>query len=465
MTPSMTDIIWLNDDLRVADNPLLRFDSAPEAMLVVYVLEARQLEPWHPQESGPRPGPARLGFLWQSLMALRGELLRLGSDLLVKIGTPADEIAALCQTFRPRRVRVSRQPCIDETAQLDALRPLLPDGTELDVVRGNTLLDTDELPFALEALPDSFSAFRRRVEKTCDIPAATPAPVTLPPWPDGASRGFPPLAQLCRYSAGWQADPRGEFDYEGGEKAGHARLNAYLWQSNGGAEPAGPGHYKQTRNGLVGPDFSTRFSAWLARGCLSPRQVHQAVKDWEAQYGACESSYWITFEVWWRDYFHHAAALDGATLFGRRALPPLTPEFEAWRAGKTGIPLIDAAMTELDATGFLSNRARQNAASYLVKDLGVDWRLGAAWFEHCLIDFDPASNWGNWRYVGGSGRDPRKDRYFNVLSQAERYDPQGRYVAHWLPELGVLAAAERHRPWQADPGRFARPLALPSPPR
>lgn len=461
MTQPLTDIIWLHDDLRVADNPLLHFASPPEAMLVVYVLDERKLAPWHPDDEGMRLGPARIRFLWQSVMELRGQLLRLGSDLLVKIGSPADEMAALCQALRPRRVRVSHSPCADEAADIDALRAQLPTGTGLDVIDNNTLIDAGSLPFAWQEWPGSFSAFRRRVEKGNEIPAPLAAPVTLPPWPDDASRGFPPLQHLCRESADWQADSRGEFDYGGGEAAGHARLQDYLWSHEAIGEQAGPAYYKQTRNGLAGADFSTRFSAWLARGCLSPRQVHQAVKDWEASHGQCESSYWITFELLWRDYFHHAAELDGAGLFGRRALPPLNDAFNAWRTGRTGIPFIDAAMIELSSTGFLSNRARQNVASYLVKDLKVDWRLGAAWFEHCLIDFDAPSNWGNWRYVGGTGRDPRRNRYFNVLGQAERYDPAGHYVARWLPALADLPADQRHRPWQKAPEHFARPLAEP----
>ena len=115
-------------------------------------------------------------------------------------------------------------------------------------------------------------------------------------------------------------------------------------------------------------------------------------------------------------------------------------------------------MRELAATGWLSNRARQNVASYLVHELGVDWRLGAAWFEHALIDFDVASNWGNWRYVAGVGRDPRGHR-FDVLWQAARYDPDGAYVAHWLPEIAVLPPGSgRHRPWTVAPEHFALPL-------
>ncbi|WP_372610050.1 FAD-binding domain-containing protein [Halomonas sp.] len=164
--------------------------------------------------------------------------------------------------------------------------------------------------------------------------------------------------------------------------------------------------------------------------CLSARQIHDAVRDWEREYGVCESSYWVIFELLWREYFHWAARQEGRDLFGKRLLPGSSANFLAWCRGKTGMPFIDAAMRELASTGWLSNRARQNAASFLVRDLNVDWRIGAIWFEHCLIDHDVASNWGNWRYVAGVGRDPRQCG-FDVHKQAEYYDPDGAYAALW----------------------------------
>ena len=144
--------------------------------------------------------------------------------------------------------------------------------------------------------------------------------------------------------------------------------------------------------------------------------------------------------------------------------PPSRPDPErlaAWREGRTGVPLVDAAMRELAATGYMSNRARQNAASFLVKDLQQDWRAGAAWFEHHLIDYDVASNWGNWAYQAGTGTDTR-ERWFNVVGQACRYDPDGDYLAHWLPELAELPAAARSAPWTHPeaPAGYRRPLVL-----
>lgn len=192
--------------------------------------------------------------------------------------------------------------------------------------------------------------------------------------------------------------------------------------------------------------------------------MHDEVNAWEVEHGSGESSYWIGFELLWREYFLRAAQLEGEALFGDARLPPTNADFDAWREANTGVPFIDAAMLELSSTGWISNRARQNVASFLVKDLGVDWRLGAAWFEHCLIDYDVASNWGNWRYIAGVGRDPRQDRYFNVLKQAGHYDPKGLYVAHWLPELDTLPfGLDRHQPWRVAPERSRRRAFNPRP--
>ncbi len=120
--------------------------------------------------------------------------------------------------------------------------------------------------------------------------------------------------------------------------------------------------------------------------------------------------------------------------------------FRVWAEGKTGIPFIDANMRELNATGWMSNRGRQNTASFLVKDLKVNWQMGAEYFESQLIDYDPCSNWGNWNYVAGIGSDMREDRYFNILTQAKNYDPQGAYVRHWCPELANVPVDKIHRP-------------------
>jgi deoxyribodipyrimidine photo-lyase len=418
------EIIWLRQDLRLADNPLFHSVRPSGQLLCVYVLDQSWLTPLIGEEPLPRIGPARLHFLWYSLIELRGQLLKLGSDLLVRIGNPVDVITEIAFQLEASRVTVRQDAGFDETQAVVELARRLKGQAEVCEVQGGMLFNDACLPVRAEDLPTTFSAFRRRAERDWRVPNPLASPMTLPPWPRGAPRGLPPLDSICPQAARFNPDPRGGFRFRGGEQAGLHRLDRYLWHSRS------LGHYKQTRNRLHGNDFSTRFSPWLAQGCLSARHIHEAVREWEKEYGVCESSYWVIFELLWREYFHWAARQEGPDLYGKRLLPGTSANFHAWCRGQTGMPFIDAAMQELASTGWLSNRARQNAASFLVRDLNVDWRLGASWFEHCLIDHDVASNWGNWRYVAGVGRDARQ-RSFDVQKQAEHYDPDGAYVALW----------------------------------
>ncbi|MBB3142979.1 DASH family cryptochrome [Halomonas organivorans] len=438
------DLVWLRQDLRLADNPLFG-GPLDEHLLCVYVLDERWL-------ADGRLGSARLGFLWQCLIELRGCLLAQGSDLLVRLGDPADEVAKLVASEGAGRVRVRHDPGWEEVRAVDRLRHRLANECRVEVLESGMLFSSASLPLAIEALPAGFSAFRRKMREM--VPQrGIPAPVTLPPWPPSAPRGLPALRRVCPRADRWRASPRGGFRFTGGEAAGRARLDDYLWGSGAVS------HYAHTRNGLVGADFSSRLSPWLAHGCVSAAQVNDALHAWETEHGDSESSRWLRFELLWREYFHWAARQDGRTLYGRETAPLGGDAFAAWCRGETGLPFVDAGMRELADTGWLSNRARQNVASFLVHDLNVDWRLGAAWFERCLIDYDAASNWGNWGYIAGRGRHVRAHR-FEVLDQAECYDPHGDYAVRWCPELSSLPAGEaRHRPWRHAPATFPPPLA------
>jgi deoxyribodipyrimidine photo-lyase len=162
----------------------------------------------------------------------------------------------------------------------------------------------------------------------------------------------------------------------------------------------------------------------------------------------------MIFEVLWRDFFRLTAKKHGEKIFQKGGpkgeVNPNWIEnekiFDLWANGETGVPFIDANMKELNLTGFMSNRGRQNVASFLINDLRINWQMGAEYFESVLIDYDPASNYGNWNYIAGVGSDPREDRYFNILSQAKNYDPNGDYVKLWLPKLQNISADKIHRP-------------------
>jgi deoxyribodipyrimidine photo-lyase len=193
---------------------------------------------------------------------------------------------------------------------------------------------------------------------------------------------------------------------------------------------------------LIGENYSSKFSPWLANGSLSARRVFSEIKKFEKEVEANESTYWLVFELLWRDYFRFVAKKYVNKIFLKGGIKNKSLSynndfevFEKWRTGKTGNDFVDANMTELMKTGFMSNRGRQNVASYLCKDLKIDWRWGASWFESQLIDYDVASNWGNWMYIAGVGNDPREARYFNVNKQAEMYDQDKSYRKLWLDSL------------------------------
>jgi len=229
-------------------------------------------------------------------------------------------------------------------------------------------------------------------------------------------------------------DIRAVLQFKGGETQGLQRIQHYFFETKSISK------YKETRNGMIGANYSSKFSAWLALGCLSPRTLYFELKKYELQYEANESTYWLVFELLWRDYFRFMMKKYNTKFFQQNGIQNKeitvdkhkTKLLQNWIDGKTGIDFIDANMVELKLTGFMSNRGRQNVASYLCNDLKLDWRYGAAYFEQQLIDYDVCSNWGNWAYLAGVGNDPRGNRYFNIEKQAQDYDKNLAYRNLWL---------------------------------
>jgi deoxyribodipyrimidine photo-lyase len=195
----------------------------------------------------------------------------------------------------------------------------------------------------------------------------------------------------------------------------------------------------------MGWSTSTKFSPWLANGSISPRFLLQALRNYEHENGGNDSTYWIYFELLWREYFQWYADHFQQRLFsfkGTNSRKPLTSfypqRFKQWVNGTTPWAIVNACMKELQHTGYLSNRGRQLVASCLVNELALDWRCGAAYFEQQLLDYDVGSNWGNWQYIAGVGPDPRGGRHFNLAKQAQIYDPQGDYRQQWLGDSAVM---------------------------
>ncbi len=408
-------------------------------------------------------------FLLESLADLQSSLRAKGSDLLVLRAKPEQALPSLLARGDSAHTLVLTQtePATEEAAVEAAVARALGSAGTLRRVWGSTLLHIDDLPFDVrsKAMPSVFTPFRTAVEGkaqprtpllTEKLPAGAlplPAESSLPadvsaalraPLPDLASLGF----STAELTAATAPDARGVMRFKGGETAALARLKHYLWDTDALAT------YFDTRNGMLGADYSTKFSPWLAHGCLSPRTVAAECARYEKERMKNKSTYWVVFELLWRDFFHflfvrhggrmfHAAGFRGGAAW---AWSPANAAFAAWKAGRTGLPLVDANMRELAATGFQSNRGRQNVASYLTQNLGVDWRLGAEHFEALLNDYDVYSNWGNWLFAAGitGGR----VNVFNILKQSKDYDADGSYVRHWLPELRRVPAQYIHEPWK-----------------
>jgi deoxyribodipyrimidine photo-lyase len=371
-------------------------------------------------------GNHRWRFLWQNLMALEKSLRPLGQRLHIAFGEPEVVIPKLVNERRIGRVIRSRQPGTEEVGQWQLLKNQLPD-TVFQQFETLSLFTEGSLPMPLADLPDTFSQFRKQVEKAGQrhsgaLRIRTLTALPPPPGFSDDNRGLCPAI----------AEPQHPLEFRGGEEAGLARLKEFVFQNHGIAT------YKETRNELDTWDASSKFSPWLANGSLSAREVAETIDEYEQTETSNESTYWLWFELLWREYYYWYALKHGANLFRRigvqRKSRPVTfygHRFMAWCNGNTEYPLVNAAMNQLRETGYMSNRARQLVASCFVNELELDWRYGAAWFQEQLIDYDVASNWGNWQYLAGVGADPRGLRRFNLEKQAQQYDPEGEFVARW----------------------------------
>jgi len=421
-----TAIYWFRNDLRLHDNPAL--DAAikeNEAIVPVFILDEKYLQ--EDRWGFVRTGNYRLQFLLESLQDLNNYLKEKGSQLLVKRGDPTVLLPQLAEKYNARRVYATQEYTHEEVIVEESIAEAI----DLQLHHGLCLFHPEDSPFSIEQLPDVFTQFRKRMEKYSQVRELIPSPEKITS-PELEETGIPSVEGLGFKKP--EPDERAAIPFKGGALEAEKRLDYYLWDSDQVAT------YKKTRNGLIGADYSTKFSAWLANGCISPRTIYHEVEAYESERTSNSSTYWVKFELMWRDYFKYVAMKYGRKIFWKGGIQNKNIKFRAhqrvfdkWAEGRTGDDFVDANMRELLHTGFMSNRGRQNVASYLVHQLNVDWRMGAAWFESLLVDYDVASNYGNWMYASGVGNDPR-DRVFNTKKQANNYDADGSYRKLWLKE-------------------------------
>jgi len=442
---SQTTLVWLRDDLRLDDQPAIAAcGSAPT--LFLYVLDNAT--------PGLRPlGGASKWYLGRSLTALADCIATRGGRLDVLIGASEQLVLDLARAAGVRRAFWTRRYGGGEIALDGRIKAALrANGVEANSFNGQLLHEPWEVTSAKGQRFSVFTPFWRAHQAlgTAAVPRAAPARLNAAPWPDAAPRRVS-IADLGLHPTKPDWSSGLAETWTPGEAGAQARLGAFV----GGALA----DYADARNRLDA-DHSSKLSPHLRFGEISPRRIgatlEAAVAGGTAQ--ARQSDAFMR-EIGWRE-FSYAQLMADPDLATRPHRPAFAAfpfrddrgALDAWRKGLTGYPLVDAAMRQLWRTGTMHNRARMIAASFLVKHLLLDWRLGEAWFWDTLCDADPANNPASWQWVMGSGADAAPYfRIFNPVLQGQKFDPNGNYVRHWVPELARAPSAWIHAPWQASP--------------
>jgi deoxyribodipyrimidine photo-lyase len=426
-------LVWFRRDLRLADHPALSAAAATGLPIIPVFI-------WSPEEE--TAGAASRWWLHQSLQQLDASLRAKGSRLIVRHGAPAETLVSLAGETHACRVfwnRVYEPGALDDEPALEAI--LRARGIAVEKFNGSLLFEPGSIRTTTGGPFQVFTPFWRAVwnargalRDTVRAPGTIHAPTA---WPKSLAIGELELEPKIDWAGGVRAA------WMTGEEAARTRLRAFA---------KGPGsHYDKERN-HPGHAGTSRLSPHLHFGEVSPLQIWHAVAD-----SPGSESY--LRQLAWREFAYHLLVEYPKTL-----QEPFQPQFrrfpwcsnarrlKAWQQGRTGYPFVDAGMRELWTTGWMHNRVRMVAASFLVKHLLIPWQEGAAWFLDTLVDADLANNTMGWQWVAGCGVDAAPYfRIFNPVVQGEKFDPDGDYVRRWIPELRSLESRWIHQPWNAPP--------------
>lgn len=426
----MSHLIWFQNNLRVHDNAVLAEACTGEKVLAVYFFDPRNFDVG--DFGFKKTERYRARFLLESVANLRKNLLSLNISLLVYHAKPEMVLPQLSKEYGITDVFLQKEWTRDEAKVLQKVKQAIGPSIVFHEIFDQFLVHPADAPFSsFDGVPDVFTNFRKRCEKQALVRPVLPVPKKMSNANlIKADTSLPDLAQLGLEA--FTKDQRTAFPFRGGEDQALKRVDHYFWETHKLKI------YKKTRNGLVGPDYSSKLSPWLANGSISARYFYWQIKKFEKEITKNQDTYWLFFELLWRDYFKYISLKYGDKIFWQSGIFDRKQAWEndpktlqRWISGKTREPFVNANMLELANTGWMSNRGRQNVASYWSKNLKQDWRIGAAYFESLLLDYDVHSNWGNWLYVSGVGND-RRDRKFNIQRQAEMYDRSGTYQRLWL---------------------------------
>ena len=427
----MKHLVWFQNNLRVEDNEAL-FSACQKKVpvLAIYCLDPKLFE--NTKYGFKKTEKFRAKFLLETLQDLKKSLHNSNISLFIYFDAAENILPQFIAEHQITTVFAEKVWTFEELETLKKVQSQTKVAWQF--VFDNFLYHPNDIPFKnWKDIPEVFTSFRKKTEISTKVRTVFPTPFLKAENLIENETQIPTLETLGFEN--FKTHPKSAFPFKGGTKAALDRVETYFFESQNLSQ------YKETRNGLIGSDYSSKLSPWLANGSISSRMIYEKVCEYEEEIEKNDSTYWLIFELIWRDFFKYIALKHGDKIFHANGILNLSygkknssKAFELWTSGKTEEPFVNANMIELAKTGFMSNRGRQNVASFWAKSWQQDWRIAAAYFESLLIDYDVHSNYGNWLYVAGVGNDPR-DRQFNVKRQASMYDPEGEYQDLWLHDF------------------------------
>jgi deoxyribodipyrimidine photo-lyase len=429
----MNNLVWFRNDLRTQDNSALFQACKKQGKVIgVYFLDPRQFE--KNKYGFKKTEKFRAKFLLETIRDLKNNLAEKNISLLIFHDIPENVIPKLIADYQIDAIFLQKEWTKDEVRVNEGVKQNIVNIT-FNEIYDQFLFHPSDIPYSdFNKIPEVFTEFRKKCEKGSKIRPCVEIVAKLADNLIETSNIIPSLEDLGLES--FKLDKNSAFPFRGGETAALKRMENYFFETENLSV------YKKTRNGLIGESYSSKFSAWLANGSVSARTIYWEIKNYEREVCKNEDTYWLIFELIWRDYFKYVSLKHGEKIFKLDGILGNQYEWKSnekalrqWINGNTRESFVNANMIELQRTGFMSNRGRQNVASYWAKEWEQDWRVAAAYFESMLIDYDVHSNYGNWMYNAGVGNDSR-DRKFNIQRQAEMYDANGKYQKLWLnPDL------------------------------
>ena len=425
----INSLVWFRNNLRVEDNSSLTNAINSSDKIIGFI----NIDPRNfisTKFGFKKTEKFRAKFFLESVKELKNQLEKLNISLIITHDYLDKSIPHIIKQYQIEKVFLQTEWTRDELLE----ESYFPKNIDLFRDFDQFLFSPKDVKTLYENIPRGFSNFRKKCEKYLSVDNILPIPKPLNndnkiaidyPIPSLSDLGFD-LFEVHKNSV---------FKFNGGEINGKKRIDDYFFNTKNVS------NYKSTRNGLIGENYSSKFSPWLANGSVSVKYIYNQLKKYESDVDKNDSTYWLFFELIWRDFFKYVSMQHKDKFFSKDGIYGDNKEWSTdteilsnWINGKTNEPFVNANMIELLETGFMSNRGRQNVANYLTKELKIDWRIGAEYFESMLIDYDVHSNYGNWLYNAGIGNDSMPFRKFNPKLQSERYDPNKLYEKTWLDD-------------------------------